>query len=246
MKLIINGAAGRMGGELLRMIGCDNRFSLAAAADRTYTDVGGEDKYPSLDSFVGQADCIIDFSHPSASPAVAAYAAGRGIPLVLATTGQSAEELSAVRRASERVPILVSGNMSVGIATLVELVRTAVGVFPDADVEIIETHHNQKLDVPSGTALMLADSVRSVRREAVFLVGRHKNGKRSRDEVGIHSVRMGNIVGEHEVLISTGNQTLSLKHTAHNRALFAEGALTAALFLSGKAPGLYVIEDMFG
>jgi 4-hydroxy-tetrahydrodipicolinate reductase len=244
MKLIINGAAGRMGSELLRLVTADSRYELAAAVDNSYDgSITGE--HPRLDAYQGTADCIIDFSHHSAAAGLSAYAAARRIPLVIGTTGQTAEDLGAIREASKKVPVLISGNMSLGIATLVEVVKMAVKMFPDADVEIIEKHHNQKLDVPSGTALMLADTVKSVRGNSVFLVGRHENGRRSKDEIGIHSLRMGGVVGEHEVIICTGSQTLSLKHTAHNRALFAEGALTAARFIVDKVPGLYAIQDMF-
>ena len=244
MELIINGAAGRMGSELLRLIIADSRYELAAAVDISY-DGSTPGKYPRLDAYGGEADCIIDFSHHSAAADLSAYAAAHRIPLVIGTTGQTAEDLAAIREASKKVPVLISGNMSLGIATLVEVVKTAVKMFPDADVEIIEKHHNQKFDVPSGTALMLADAVKSVRGNSVFLVGRHENGKRSKDEIGIHSLRMGGVVGEHEVIICTGSQTLSLKHTAHNRALFAEGALTAARFIADKVPGLYAVQDMF-
>lgn len=244
MKIIINGAGGRMGSELLRMIEADTRFELAAAVDRVFD--GKEDKkYAHLADVTDKADCIIDFSHHTTAAEVAGFAVRHTLPLVIATTGQTPEELAIIREAASSVPLLISGNMSLGVATLCELVKTAAKVFPNADIEIVEKHHNQKLDVPSGTALMLADSARSVRREAVFLVGRHENGRRAKDEIGIHSLRMGSVVGEHEVIISTDTQTLSLKHTAHSRALFAEGALTAALFVAGKAPGLYAVQDMF-
>ncbi len=244
MKIIINGAGGRMGALLLQMIEADTRFELAAAVDRIF-DGREERKYARLADVTDKADCIIDFSHHTTAAEVVDFAARHALPLVVATTGQTPEELAIIRGAAGSVPLLISGNMSLGVATLCELVKTAVRVFPNADIEIVEKHHNQKLDVPSGTALMLADSARSVRREAVFLVGRHENGLRAEDEIGIHSLRMGSVVGEHEVIISTGTQTLSLKHTAHSRALFAEGALTAALFIAGKAPGLYTVQDMF-
>ena len=118
--------------------------------------------------------------------------------------------------------------------------------FPEADIEIIEKHHNRKLDVPSGTALILANSIREVRENAVFHIGRHTNGKRTVEEIGIHSIRIGNEVGTHEIIISNGNETITLKHEAENRALFAEGALKAAAFLCGKKPGLYGMKDMLG
>ena len=150
-----------------------------------------------------------------------------------------------IEDAARKIPIFYSGNMSIGIALLVSLVKTAVQVFPDADVEIIETHHNQKLDVPSGTALMIAKGIEDVRQNTTFCIGRHENGKRPTGEVGIHSIRMGKVVGIHEVHINTGSQTLTLKHEAHSRALFAEGALKAAEYLKEQPSGLYAVGDMF-
>jgi 4-hydroxy-tetrahydrodipicolinate reductase len=135
--------------------------------------------------------------------------------------------------------------MSIGIALLVSLVKTAVQVFPDADIEIVETHHNQKLDVPSGTALMIAKGIEDVRQSTTVCIGRHQNGKRPANEVGIHSIRMGKVVGVHEVHINTGSQTLTLKHEAHSRALFAEGALKAAEYLCEQTAGLYSVGDLF-
>ena len=134
--------------------------------------------------------------------------------------------------------------MSLGVAVLADLARRAAAAFPAADIEIVEIHHNRKLDVPSGTALMLANAIREVRESATLLVGRHENGKRTAQEIGVHSIRLGDEVGTHEILISTGSETLTLKHQAHSRALFAEGALTAAAFLVGKPAGLYRMEDL--
>jgi 4-hydroxy-tetrahydrodipicolinate reductase len=136
--------------------------------------------------------------------------------------------------------------MSIGIALLASLVKQAAQAFPQADIEIVETHHNQKLDVPSGTALMLANAAKEGRGgAATFCVGRHENGKRPAGEIGLHSLRLGNVVGEHEVRIDTGTQTITLKHQSHSRALFAEGALTAAAFLVQKGFGLYSVNDLF-
>ena len=163
---------------------------------------------------------------------------------MVATTGHTPEELSAIRDAAKQIPVFHSGNMSLGIALLAQLVRQATAVFPDADVEIVESHHNQKLDVPSGTALMLARAVQDARPEAQMLVGRHENGKRTKEEIGIHSIRMGNTVGIHEVIINTGTQVITLKHEAQDRALFAEGALAAAEFLISQAPGLYNMDNI--
>lgn len=243
MNIIVNGAGGHMGREVVRLIRTGHRnATLAAAVD----PVGGAGFYTSLFAFEGNADCIIDFSHHTSAGILTEYATRRGIPLVIATTGHTESEKRYIHQAARSIPVFFSGNTSLGIAVLRGLVRQAVEMFPGADVEIIERHHNRKIDVPSATALMLADSVNSVRQNAVPLVGRHSDGVRSRNEIGIHSLRMGNTVGVHEVIISTASETLTLRHEAHDRALYAEGALTAAEFIVGKKPGLYDMGDIFG
>ncbi len=191
------------------------------------------------------ADVIIDFSHHTAIGRLTEYAVEKKIPLVIATTGHTEEEKALAVAASEKIPVFMSGNMSIGIALLMELVRRTVEVFPDANVEIVEVHHNQKIDVPSGTALMLANAVKEV-RGGEFNIGRHENGKRTRSEIGIHSLRTGRIIGEHEVRIDTGSQTITLKHESHGRELFAEGALCAAAYISVLEKGLYSVSDMIG
>lgn len=242
MKIILNGACGKMGRVLQTMIAEGRQgSSLAAAADAFSKD---DTILSSLSLYEGEADCIIDFSNHAATEELCAYAAKRNLPLVIATTGQTDEERAVIAKTAEQIPVFFSGNMSLGIAVLTKLVQTAVRMFPDADVEIVESHHNQKVDVPSGTALMLARAVQNARPDAVPLVGRHENGKRARQEIGIHSLRMGNTVGVHEVIINTGAQLLTLKHEAQDRCLFAEGALSAAAFLIGKQPGLYNMDDL--
>lgn len=237
MKILVNGACGHMGRALRAMIdqGCCGA-ELAANVDA----YGQEDGVlSSLAAFTGEADCIVDFSNHAATKELTDYAVSRKMPLVIATTGQTEEEIALIHKAAESIPVFFSGNMSLGIAVLTRLVRDAVKMFPDADVEIVEQHHNRKLDVPSGTALMLGRAVQEARPDAELLVGRHENGKRKKAEVGIHSLRMGNTVGIHEVIINTGTQILTLKHEAQDRSLFAEGSLSAAAFLVGKEPGLY-------
>ena len=237
MKVIINGAGGRMGKALRAMIApCD----LAAAVDPF---VQGDGMIASL-AQAPAADCIIDFSNHAGTEALMAYAKEKKLPVVVATTGHTAEELDCIKAAAKEIPVFYSGNMSVGIALLTRLARQTAAMFPNADIEIVESHHNQKLDVPSGTALMLAKAVKDARPDAEFLVGRHENGKRTKQEIGIHSLRMGNTVGIHEVIVNTGTQIITLKHEAQDRSLFAEGALAAAQFLAGKEPGLYNMDDM--
>ena len=240
MRVLINGAGGRMGKALTAMIEKGCRGAVLAGS----VDPFVEGMTPSLEQFCGEADCIIDFSNHTGTAALTAYAAAHNLPLVIATTGHTVEELVLIRSAAEKIPVFYSGNMSLGIALLTELARQTARMFPDADIEIVESHHNQKLDVPSGTALMLAKAIKEARPEAEFLVGRHENGKRTREEIGIHSLRMGNTVGIHEVIVNTGTQIITLKHEAQDRALFAEGALAAAAAILEKAPGLYSMNDI--
>lgn len=202
---------------------------------RTFTDWERVDATP---------DCIVDFSHHAGTKAMLEFAKSRSIPVVLATTGHTEEEEAVILEASRHVPIFRSANMSLGVALLVELAKTTVKTFPEADIEIIEKHHNRKLDAPSGTALLIANAIREVRKTAKLMLGRAGNAKREPDEIGIHAVRMGNIIGEHEVIVGTDTQTITLKHEAHSRALFAEGALAAAAFLIGKEAGLYDMKRM--
>ncbi len=243
MKIIINGAGGRMGKEVVRL--AEEGFggaSVAAKVDISYETNG--DEYKKLADFSGAADCIIDFSHHSAAAEITEYAVENNIPAVIASTGQTPEEIELIKAASKKVPIFLSANMSLGVALLVELAKITAKNFPYADIEIIEKHHNRKLDAPSGTALLIAEAIKSVREKTKFVFGRHGQAKRTPEEIGIHAVRMGNIIGEHEVIVGTDTQTITLKHEAHSRALFAEGAIKAAAFLQGKPAGLYNMESM--
>ena len=241
MKVILNGACGRMGRVFQRVFREKFPDETLIPVDPMAKD--GE-AYLAPADYDGPADCIVDFSHHSLSPALAAYAAARKLPLVIATTGQTEEELGAIREAAKSVPVLLASNFSLGIVVLTSLARQAAKAFPEADIEIVETHHNRKLDVPSGTALTLAKAVQSVRPGSRLVVGRHENGKRDPADIGVHALRMGNVVGVHEIHICTDTQTLTLRHEAHDRALFAEGALTAAAWILKKEPGLYDMEQV--
>ncbi|MBQ5969110.1 MAG: 4-hydroxy-tetrahydrodipicolinate reductase [Clostridia bacterium] len=245
MKIIVNGAGGRMGTVLCGLIEQSGEHTVAAYVSAEFTLDEAQNRYQSIDEFTGDADIIIDFSHHTAVPALCAYAVRRGLPLVIATTGLTEAELAAADDAAKEVPVFRSGNMSLGVALVSCLAKIAAKALPDANIEIVEAHHNQKLDVPSGTALLLADAIKSVRPESTYNIGRHENGKRTDNEIGIHSLRMGSEVGTHEVIFATGSQVVTLRHEAENRALFAEGALTAAKFLCGKEPGLYNMDDIF-
>ena len=240
MKIIVNGACGRMGRELIRLIGEDSRLELAARVDangdgvEVLTDVA---KAP-------DADVIIDFSHHSAVSALLDAAEARSCPVVIATTGHDAAELDRIHAAAERIPLFYSGNRSVGVAQLCRMARETARLFPEADIEIVETHHKHKADAPSGTARMLFNAVKEVRPEAEMVCGRSGMQPRTPNEVGVHSLRMGEVVGIHEVHICTASQTITLKHEAHSRALFAEGAICAAEFLVSQGAGFYDMKSL--
>ena len=241
MNIILNGANGRMGRIVDEAVAQGGEHAVAARVDWSYA---AGDGFSELVQYEGPADVVIDFSNHAATAQVTEYCVERGLPVVIATTGQTEEELALIHAAAERIPVFLSANMSLGVALLADLARRAAAAFPKADIEIIERHHNQKLDVPSGTALLLARRIKEARPEAEFLVGRHENGKRTANEIGIHSLRYGGEVGTHEIIIATGSETITLKHEAENRALFAHGALAAAAFIVGKAPGFYDMRSI--
>ena len=246
MNIIIHGANGRMGRMLADTIRNGGVHAIAARVSPSFYTDSLEGTYPYLEQYDGPADAVIDFSNHAGTGALLDYCVARGLPAVIATTAHTDDELARIRAAAETIPVFLSANMSIGVALLADLAKKAAAVFPDADIEIIERHHNQKLDVPSGTALLLARRIREARPEAEFIVGRHVNGKRTPQEIGIHSLRYGSEVGTHEIILSNGRETITLKHEAENRALFANGALAAAEFLAGKAPGLYDMRDIIG
>ncbi len=245
MKILICGVGGRMGREVAKLALDGMRGAeVVAGYDILPIDTVEFPTYTDWNAVTEEVDCIVDFSHHSGTRALLAFATEKNIPLVLATTGHTEEELAMIAEAAKRIPLFHSANMSLGIALLVELAKLTAKTFPDADIEIIEKHHNRKLDAPSGTALLLANAIREIREKAKFVFGRGGQAKRTPEEIGIHAVRMGNIIGEHEVIVGTDTQTLTLKHEAHSRALFAEGAIAAAEFLIGKDAGLYDMKKM--
>lgn len=241
IKVLINGACGRMGKEVEKIVESSETMSVAAKVDKMAAESGC---YTDINDFVGKADVIIDFSNHLGTKELLDYAVKNNIPTVVATTGHTPEELACIEEASKKIAVFHSANMSLGVALLCELAVKAAATMPDADIEIVETHHNRKLDAPSGTALMIANAIKAVREKAQFVFGREGNAKREKNEIGVHAVRRGNIVGIHEVLVSTDSQTITLKHEAHSRALFAEGAVSAAEFILGKGAGLYNMNSI--
>lgn len=192
------------------------------------------------------ADVVIDFSHHTAVKDVLDYAREIGAAAVIGTTGHTEEEKALIYAAAREIPVFYSGNMSLGIAVLCRLAKEAARYFPDADIEIVEVHHNRKVDAPSGTALMLYNAIHEVRPESTPHCGRAGEGKREKSEIGISSLRMGSVVGIHEVHIHTGTQCLTLRHEAVTRAMLADGAVDAARFMIGRPVGLYTMDSMLG
>ncbi len=240
IRVIVNGASGAMGTILSQTI--DRTDDMEVAAGAALNGEGGF--YSKLDEYQGPADIVIDFSHHSDTVPLMDYCVSRGLPAVVCTTGQTEEEMDYIARAAESIPVFKSANMSVGVALTAKIVKEVAAKFGECDIEILEIHHNRKADAPSGTAIMLADAVREARPELHYNLGRRGMAKREPDEIGISAVRMGNIVGTHEVMFGTNTQTITISHQAHDRALFADGAVAAARFLVGKPAGLYNMDDL--
>ena len=244
MRVLINGITGHMGQIVLALVNEGYALSTFAAGVSPDVTVESNDNYKSFASCHESADVVVDFSFHSGVGELLDYCVSKKLPVVIATTGHTEEEKALILEASKNIPVFYSANMSIGVAVLADLAKKAAAAFPDADIEIVETHHNRKVDVPSGTALLLGNSIKEARPSAEFNIGRPENGKRTKEEIGIHSLRMGNYFGKHEIYITTGSETLTLTHEAHNRTLFAEGALKAAAFICDKQPGLYNMKDM--
>ena len=237
MRAIVCGANGAMG-----------KLICAALGDAVIgkVSIDGENGVPKTFGELGEvsADVVIDFSHHTAIADVLSYAKKIGSAAVIGTTGHTPEEKALIYAAAEEIPVFYAGNVSLGIAVLCRLVKQAAAFFPDADIEIVEIHHTRKVDAPSGTAHMLFNAVKSVRPEAYENCGRSGEGKRTKNEIGVHALRMGNVVGIHEVHITTANQSLVLKHESGSRAMLADGAVDAAKFMVGKSKGLYDMESI--
>lgn len=245
MRILIHGSTGRMGKILCELLTAGvSGLELTAQVSPEETSDPANRVYTSLQEVACEVDGVIDFSHHTAIGGLMDFCVAKNLPVVVATTGHTAEEKAIISEAAKQIPVFFSANMSIGVALLAELAKKAASVFPEANIEIVEKHHNQKLDVPSGTALLLAHRMQEVLADSVLLVGRHENGKRTAREIGIHSLRLGNEVGTHEIIIATGAETITLKHEAENRSLFANGALAAAAFLEGKPAGLYSMQDI--
>ncbi len=247
VKIILTGACGRMGRAVAAAAERDERVKIVAGVDVVASD--GE--FPIYTGISGvpdtlKADVIVDFSHHSATEGILNYARAHKCAAIICTTGQDENELGMIEKASKDIAVFRSGNMSLGINLLISLVRQAASVLEGYDIEIIERHHNGKLDAPSGTALMLEKAAEEgVEYTPEIVYDRHSvRKKRSKEEIGIHSVRGGSIVGEHEVMFAGAEEIITLSHSASSRNVFAQGAIQAAVFIVGRSAGMYNMQDV--
>lgn len=246
-EIIIQGIGGRMGRALCEKIAGRSDCCVAAGVDQIIGEVSGVPVVQDLAQLPVQGDVLIDFSSPAGAVRAANYCAKNGLPCVICTTGLDSEDEAALREAARNVAVFRSANMSLGVNVLIELVKQANALFDgEFDIEIVEKHHHNKLDAPSGTALMIADAINDAadgRYEYVY--DRHEvRRKRGAQELGISAIRGGGIVGEHEVMFCGPEEVLTVSHSAQSRGVFADGAIQAALFLAGREPGYYTMTDL--
>lgn len=244
LRVIINGYSGSMGKVLTKCVNEDSELQLVCGVSRDELDVTFK-TYHKMSEVEENADIIIDFSNHCAIYDVLDYATKTKTPLVIATTGFNDEELGAIEKASAIIPIFHSSNMSLGVNVLVKLVKDAAKALNGFDIEIIEKHHNKKLDSPSGTAVMIANGIKEVLPDSECIYGRYgRSEKRKPTEVGIHAIRGGTIVGEHTTIFAGHDEVVEIKHTAQSKDIFAKGAIAAAKFLVNKEAGYYNMNNM--
>lgn len=249
-NIILRGCNGKMGQVITEIVDADENAVIVAGIDISQNR---NNKYPVYQSFLQckvRADVIIDFSSPNHLTEMLNYAMDRKIGIVICTTGFTKEELALIEETANKIPIFKSANMSVGINLISKLVQEAAKVLVDAgfDIEIVERHHNKKVDAPSGTALALADAMNQVlKNEYEYVYDRSEERvMRSKKEIGISSVRGGTIVGDHEIIFAGTDEVIEIKHTAYSKAIFAKGAVQAAKYLPGKKAGMYQMSDLIG
>ena len=246
VSVLINGASGRMGKKVFEAAELSSNVKAVCGVDLTENLSNANFPiYDRFDSVKEKIDVVVDFSSPKSLDAVLNYCISNSCPAVLCSTGYTEDDINKIKTASEKIAFFRSGNMSLGVNLLVDLVKKAASVLYGFDVENIEKHHNQKVDAPSGTALMLADAVKSVDEEKFYTYGREGIvGKRQEKEIGIHAVRGGTIVGEHDVIFAGNFETVTLSHQATDRSVFANGAIKAAEYLANKTVGLFNMADV--
>lgn len=246
-KIIMNGCNGKMGQVISRIVADDNECEITAGFDIADNGANLYPVYTNPADFTGEADVVIDFSHPDSLERLLNYCKSRKLPVIVATTGLSNQQKNLMEAASKDIPVFFSANMSLGINLLIDLAKKATKLLGENfDIEIIEKHHNQKIDAPSGTALAIADAIaEDMASEPEYVYDRHTSRKkRKKSEIGIHAVRGGTIVGEHSVIFAGTDEIVELKHQAASKEIFAVGAVKAAKFLAGKPAGMYCMNDL--
>lgn len=241
-KILICGANGKMGRKVFECVDAREDCVTICGVDSNTEVYSTFPIYKDFSEVTEKPDVIIDYSHPSVLTSLLEYCISTGTPVVLATTGYSEEQIAEIKKASAQVPVFFSWNMSLGINLLVKLAKKATEILGDQfDIEIIEKHHNQKIDAPSGTALMIANAINETKNnEMKYTYDRHSvRRKREQNEIGIHAVRGGTIVGVHEVLFAGNDETITISHSAASKNVFAEGSVNAAVFVKDCKPGLY-------
>lgn len=249
-RIIMHGCNGRMGQVIANIVSEDENANIVAGVDVNPAKLNDYPVFANINDCDVEADVVIDFAAPAAIPGLLRYSVEKQVPAVICTTGLSKEHLNMINEASKKVAILRSANMSLGINIIMKLVNQISGLFADAgyDIEIVEKHHNQKVDAPSGTALAIADSINeALDNQYEYKYDRTADRiKRPKKEIGISAVRGGSIVGEHEVIYAGMDEVIEIKHTAYSKAIFAKGAIQAAKFLSNAVPGMYDMSDVIG
>ncbi|MCL2696851.1 MAG: 4-hydroxy-tetrahydrodipicolinate reductase [Oscillospiraceae bacterium] len=249
-KIALSGACGRMGRVIAGLVAGRGDCEISAGIDCRCEKYAGFEMYCRIGDIAEKPDVVLDFSHPSSLGDILAFCKTCGVPVVIATTGYSEEEVAGIKSAAAHIPVFFTGNMSLGINLLSDLARRAARVLSEKsgqyDMEVIEKHHNRKVDAPSGTAFMLADALNEERGNTLkYVYGRSgKHQPRTKNELGIHAIRGGTIVGEHEIIFAGHDEIISLSHSALSREVFANGAVNAALFMAGKENGLYSMTDL--
>jgi 4-hydroxy-tetrahydrodipicolinate reductase len=247
IKILLNGCNGRMGQAVAAAVENIEDMRIVAGVDVFIEKKNSFPVFADPMEFRGQCDVVIDFSSAASTHQLLIFCKSKKLPLVLATTGHSEEQLEEIRLASEETAIFKTANMSLGINLITELAKQAAKLLGSTyDIEIIERHHNQKLDAPSGTALQIADEIKKVLPfEAEYAYDRHSvRRKREKKEIGMHCIRGGTIVGDHDILFAGTDETIQISHSALSRGVFVNGAVKAASFLCGREPGLYSMSDM--
>lgn len=247
INILLSGCNGRMGQVISKLASTKEGLRVAAGYDINTSIQNPYPVYTDLKRCDAEIDVIIDFSHPAVLESLLEFAVSRKIPAVIATTGLSNQQIKMLKDVSKYIPIFFSANMSIGVNLLLDLVKKAAKVLEENfDIEIVEKHHNQKIDAPSGTALAIADAINSALAEQQeYIYDRHsRRKKRNKNEIGIHAVRGGTIVGDHSVIFAGNDEIIEINHIAMSKDIFAVGSLNAAMFLYDKKPGMYCMDDL--